>query len=234
MKKQNEFEWIVPLAIAFCGIIVGATRWILGFLAADGMSLPASIGEQFHWISGGAGLFMAIVDGAAVAYIMYVVGYVKSNARWALIALTVAMVVVFVIFLEPVVASRANKAEVFDIIADWNMRTVWAIAAVLAPFLTTASVMFAQAVYSTARDRTNAEIVQLTEWNRQWQLRCAELEKQVQPDIAKASAGYLQFVADTASRNGSGIASAAEVMQTYAVSQRTAYGWIAKYKKEKV
>jgi len=40
MKKQNEFEWIVPLAIAFCGIIVGATRWILGFLAADGMSLP--------------------------------------------------------------------------------------------------------------------------------------------------------------------------------------------------
>jgi hypothetical protein len=87
--------------------------------------------------------------------------------------------------LEPVVASRANKAEVFDIIADWNMRTAWAIAAVLAPFLTTASVMFAQAVYSTARDSGNIEtgklnerIAQLSEWNGQWQQKAKELQSQ--------------------------------------------------------
>lgn len=134
----------IGLKIALIAIFVNAPRFVITFLAADGMRFPAMIEGAMLAITGIATGIVLTGGGAYIAHeLIAMKGHAWSRAFMALC--WVALLAFSVIILAPMMAAMLANSELAIVLDTVQKRLQWSIASVVAIEILTAGAMVAHA-----------------------------------------------------------------------------------------
>lgn len=151
----------IGLKIALSAICVNAPRFVITFLAADGMRFPAMVEGTMLAITG---IATGIVMTGGGAYIAHELIAMKGRfwSRLFMGATWVALLVFSVIILAPMMAAMLENSELATVLDTVQKRLQWSIASIVAIEILTAGAMVAhaatqgEAVQETAQQKSNA------------------------------------------------------------------------------
>lgn len=168
----------IGLKIALAAIFVNAPRFVITFLAADGMRFPAMIEGAMLALTG---IATGIVMTGGGAYIAHELIAMKGRF-WsrAFMAITwIALLAFSVIILAPMMAAMLASSELASVLDTVDKRLQWSIASVIAIEVLTAGAMVAHA--ATQDETVQAQTQKQSAWSAVSNALASRIVTQLQP-----------------------------------------------------
>lgn len=169
----------IGMKIAMVAIFVNAPRFVIAFLAADGMRFPAIIEGAMLAITGIATGVVLTGGGAYIAHeLIAMKGHPWSRAFMAVC--WIALLAFSVIILAPMMAAMLANSELVSVLDTVTKRLQWSIASVVAIEVLTAGAMVAHAATQSAEIAVTASN-KSSAWNLVSNALANRIASQLQP-----------------------------------------------------